>query len=336
MDPQLGVAVIGLGRIGQPYAQILSQLPNTRLVAVCDVAPEAAERVSREEGVPGYTDIRQMLKLEPDIQAVCVCTSDPAHLEPCLAAAEAGKHILVEKPLAVTVEDGEAIVQAAHAAGVKLMVGHILRFDPRYAGAWQAVQEGRIGEPIHAFARRNNILASGRRLEGRTSVLFFLGIHDTDFLLWCLNARPQKVYAAASRKLMADLGADDAIFLLLHFEGGAVACLEASWVLPNTSLATLDARIEIVGTQGAVYVDIHGQGLTVVDASRLDRPDTMYGPVVHGQVTGILKEEIAHFVACVLDDREPLITGEMGLDAVRVIVAAHRSLKTGRPEPVFP
>src|SRR5581483_732008 len=97
MDSQLGVAVIGLGRIGQPYAQILSQLPNTRLVAVCDVALEAAERVSREEGVPGYTDVRQMLRLEPDIQAVCVCTSDPAHLEPCLAAAEAGKHILVEK-----------------------------------------------------------------------------------------------------------------------------------------------------------------------------------------------------------------------------------------------
>ncbi len=334
MVSQLGVAVIGVGRIGHPYAQVLSQLPNARLVAVCDVVPETVDQVAREMGVPGYTDFRHMLGVEPDIQAVCVCTSDPAHRAPCVEAAQRGKHILVEKPLALTIEDGEAILEAAHAAGVKLMVGHILRFDPRYAAARQAVAEGKIGEPIHAFARRNNILSSGRRLQGRTSVLFFLGIHDTDFLLWCLGALPQTVYAAAARKRMADLGVDDSIFLLMHFGGGAVACLESSWVLPDTSLATLDARLELVGTRGAVYVDIHGQGLTIVEESRLDRPDTMYGPVVYGQVTGILKDEIAHFVSCVLEDRKPLITGEMGLDAVRVIVAAHRSLETGQPEPV--
>lgn len=334
MVTQLGVAVIGLGRIGEPYVQILSQLANVKLVAVCDVVPETVERVAREHGVPGYEDFAQMLEKEPDIQAVCICTSDQAHRAPCVAAAQAGKHILVEKPLALTVEDGKAILQEAEAAGVKLMVAHILRFDPRYAVVQQAVAEGRIGEPVHAFARRNNILPSGRRLQGRTSVLFFLGIHDTDFLLWTLNAVPHTVYAAANRKLMADLGVDDSIFVLMHFADGTVACLEASWVLPEASLSSLDARVEIVGTQGAVYVDIHGQGATVVDAKRLDRPDTMYGPVVHGQVSGVLKEEITHFVACVLEDRAPLITGQMGLDAVRVIVAAHRSLETGQPEPV--
>jgi len=332
MVPPLDVAVIGLGRIGYPYARILSQLPQAGLAAVCDLEPQTAEQVGRELGVPAYTDFHQMLDAQPAIRAVCVCTSDPAHREPCVAAAQRGKHILVEKPLAVTLEDGTAILQAAETAGVKLMVGHILRFDPRYAAARQAVVEGKIGEPIHAFARRNNVLASGRRLGGRTSVLFFLGIHDIDMLLWCLNARPKRVFAAASRKLMADLGVDDTIFLLLEFENGVVACLETSWVLPDSSLATLDARLEIVGTRGVVYVDIHGQGLTVVEEERMDRPDTMYGPVVHGQVAGILKEEIAHFVACVQADREPLITGTMGLEAVRVVMAAHRSLETGQPE----
>ncbi|HXG24921.1 MAG TPA: Gfo/Idh/MocA family oxidoreductase [Chthonomonadales bacterium] len=334
MVSELGVAVIGVGRMGQPIAQVLFHLPNARLVAVCDVEPQTVERVSKEIGVPGYTDFRQMLAEEPGIEAVCVCTSDQAHREPCVAAAQANKHIFVEKPLAVNVEDGETIVRAAHDAGVKLMVGHILRFDPRYIGAQQAVAEGRIGEPIHAFVRRNNILASGRRLQGRTSVLYFLGIHDTDFLLWCLGSLPHTVYAAASRKLLADLGVDDSIFVLMHFPGGVVACLEASWALPNSAQSSLDARVEIVGTRGAVYVDIYGQGLTVIDENRLDCPDTMYGPVVHGQVSGAVKEEIAHFVSCVLEDREPLITGEMGLDAVRVVAAAHRSLETGRPEPV--
>jgi UDP-N-acetylglucosamine 3-dehydrogenase len=332
MLPPLDVAVIGLGRIGYPYARILSQLPQAGLAAVCDLEPQTAEQVGRELGVPAYTDFHQMLEAQPAIRAVCVCTSDPAHREPCVAAAQRGKHILVEKPLALTIEDGTAILQAAETAGVKLMVGHILRFDPRYAAARQAVVEGKIGEPIHAFARRNNLLASGRRLSGRTSVLFFLGIHDIDMLLWCLNARPKSVFAAASRKLMADLGVDDTIFLLLEFDNGVVACLETSWVLPDSSLATLDARLEIVGTRGVVYVDIHGQGLTVVEEERMDRPDTMYGPVVHGQVAGILKEEIAHFLACVQADREPLITGRMGLEAVRVVMAAHRSLETGQPQ----
>lgn len=331
---RLGVAVIGAGRMGERYTQVLTGLPNAQVVAVCDMVHETAVRVAAAAGVPAYTDFRQMLEEENAIQAVCVCTSDQAHREACVCAAERGKHILVEKPLAVEVADGEAIIAAARAAGVKLMVGHILRFDPRYVGAWQAVREGRVGEPIHLFARRNNILSTGERLGGRTSVLSFLGIHDIDIILWCLNERPTKVYAAASRKLLTELGVDDTIFALLHFPSGAVACVEASWVLPNNSRASLDARLEIIGTRGAVYVDMHGQGLTHVEEGRLERPDTMYGPTLHGRVTGIIKDEIEHFVACVREDREPLITGEMALEAVRVVDAGHRSLRSGQPEPV--
>src|SRR5689334_6630952 len=109
MTAQLGMAVVGVGRIGQPYTQIIAQQPNTRLVAVCDVALEAAQSVGQELSVPAYSDVHTMLENEPDIQAVCICTSDQAHLEPCLAAAQSGKHILVEKPLALTLQEGEAI-----------------------------------------------------------------------------------------------------------------------------------------------------------------------------------------------------------------------------------
>ncbi|MBI3944721.1 MAG: Gfo/Idh/MocA family oxidoreductase [Armatimonadetes bacterium] len=331
---RLGVAVIGLGRMGAPYARVLSQLPNAKLAAVCDIDAELTRRVAAEMGVPGYADYREMLAAAKDIQAVCVCTSDQAHREPCVRAAKAGKHILLEKPLATTIEDGEAIIAAARGAGVKLMVAHLLRFDPRYARAWQTVREGRIGEPIHVFARRNNILASGRRIGGRTSVLYFLGIHDIDFLLWCLEDKPTSVYATASRKLLTDLGVDDTIFALIRFAGGSVACIEASWVLPDTSFAILDARLEIVGTQGAVYVDINGQGLTMIDAARAERVDTVYSPVLHGEVQGALRDEIEHFVTCALTGREPLITGEEALKSVRVVAAAHRSLESGRAEAI--
>jgi predicted dehydrogenase len=333
MEP-LSLAVIGAGMMGERYARVLAQLPHTRVAAVCDVVPETARRVAHTVGAVAYTDYRRLLETEKEVHAVCVCTSDQAHREPCEAAAALGKHILVEKPLAVSVEDGEAIVHAARAAGVKLMVGHILRFDPRYVRAWQMVRDGRIGEPVHAYARRNNILASGRRLGGRTSVLYFLGIHDVDFLLWTLQDRPTRVYAAASRKVLADLDVDDSAFLTLHFAGGAIACVECSWVIPNRAMASLDARVEIVGTGGAVYVDVNGEGLTEVDSEKLGRADTFYASELHGRLTGIIRDEIEHFVTCVLEDREPLIPGEEALNAVRVVAAAHRSLASGLPEAV--
>ncbi len=320
--------------MGAAYARVLRQIPGVRLTAICDVVAPTLDAVTRDLGVPGYADYRAMLESEPGIDAVCVCTSDQAHVGHCVLAADMGKHLLVEKPLALSVADCEAIIGAARRSQVKLMVGHILRFDPRYALARQAVAEGRIGEPIHAFARRNNLLSVGRRIQGRTSVLYFLGIHDTDFLLWCLGERPTTVYAAATRRLLTDLGVDDSVFMTLRFPSGATACIEASWVLPETSVTPLDARLEIVGTQGAVYVDIHGQGLTIVDAALPDKPDTMYGPEVHGQITGILRDEIESFVRCIRDGSEPLITGEMGLEAARVIEAAHRSLESGSAEPV--
>jgi UDP-N-acetylglucosamine 3-dehydrogenase len=318
--------VIGVGTFGSLHAQIYRQLDACDLVAVADVNQIRLAEVSASLEVDGYTDYRDLLRRE-DISAVSICTTDELHVEPVLAATGAGKHVLIEKPLALTPADCDQIIEAAEISGVKLMVGHILRFDPRYYAAYQEIASGRIGQPIHLYARRNNSLRSARRLAAHTSVLFFLGIHDLDCLNWCLGAVPETVYAQATSVALQDT--PDAVHAVLRFPGGAVATLEVSWVLPESHPRGLDARFDVVGTAGAVYVNGTGDSVSVIH-ERLSHPPLHYAPELLGARVGILRDEIAHFCRCVLDDRRPFVSGEDGRAAVQVACAIQESCRTGR------
>jgi len=327
---RLKVGVIGVGQMGELHARILSQMPTSELVAVVDINPERADIISRDLGVEGYNDYRKLLERD-DIQAVSICTPDQIHLEPAVAAAEAGKHILIEKPLATSSQDAQAIIEAAKKAEVKLMVGHVLRFDPRYVRARDIVQNGELGDIVHIVARRNNLISNGRRIGGRTSVLFYLGVHDIDIMRWCIASEITKVYAESCSKALTDLGVEDTVLTTMRFQNGAIANLEVSWIMPDWSISTLDARLEIVGTEGSIFVHIRDQGLQIFTKDLQRFLDTTYLPPVHNEIVGILRDEIAHFVKCVLEDREPLISGEEGKKAVEVVEAMTTSLRTGMP-----
>lgn len=325
MRDRLRVGVIGVGTFGSLHAQVYRQLGLCELVAVADVNQARLQEVSSALGVDGHDDYRELLRRE-DIDAVSICTTDEFHVEPALAAAGAGKHILIEKPLALTPADCDTIIGAAEATGIKLMVGHILRFDPRYHAAYQEIQSGRIGQLVHLFTRRNNSLRSAQRLSRHTSVLFFLGIHDLDFVLWCAGSKPQSVYARAVSKVLE--GTPDTVLALLTFPGGTIGSLEASWVLPESHARGLDARFDAVGTAGAVYVNGSGDSVSIVH-ERLEHPGLWYAPELYGVRGGILRDEIDHFCRCVLFDRQPVITGQDGKDAVLVACAIQASYETG-------
>jgi UDP-N-acetylglucosamine 3-dehydrogenase len=128
---RLRVGVIGAGVMGERHARIYASLPDVELVAVCDTRADIARALAKDLDATPYADFAELLR-HPDVDAVSVCTPDDAHRAPCEAAAAAGKHVLVEKPLAMTVADAEAIITAATKTGVVLLVGHCLRFDPRY------------------------------------------------------------------------------------------------------------------------------------------------------------------------------------------------------------
>ncbi len=330
MPDKLGCAVIGLGMMGERHAAVWAELPQTRLISVYDILPDRTRSVADSLGCEAAASLDAALA-RPDVDLVSICTDDQRHLEPCLAAAQAGKHILLEKPLATTLADCDQITAACAAAGVKLMVGHIVRFDPRYALAQQAIAEGKVGEIVQVYGRRNNIVDSGRRIGPRTSVAYFLGVHDLDLMRWFVGAEALKVHAEAACKVLADIAAEDSIMALLRYDNGAIGCLETCWVMPRGIPCTLDARLEVIGTEGMVRVTVGDEGCTIIDDHRATRPDIVYGPLLHGEQQGALRTQLAHFADCVLHDRPPLISPADARAAVEIACAIHDSLRSGAP-----
>ncbi|MGC9004889.1 MAG: Gfo/Idh/MocA family protein [bacterium] len=320
--PRMGI--VGLGNMGWQYCEVISTLPQASLQWVCEVKEDRLNKAVSRFKIMGLKDFREAPLRETD--AVVIATPDNYHLEPALFFAGEGKHILIEKPLATSVKEGEEIVIACRKAGVKLMVGHILRFDSRYALVKERVDEGEIGEIIHMYARRNNLISNAKRIGGRTSPIFFLAVHDIDILCWLKRCPPKWVFATANCKLLRSLNTYDSAFILLEWEDGTIACVETSWALPDCLPSGLDSQLEIVGSEGAVYLRIDNQNLQIYK-EKSEFPDTFYHFILHNKPFGILRAEVEHFIDCLLNEREPLISGEEGLLAVKIAEAAHKSIE---------
>lgn len=327
---QLNVAVIGLGVMGRTHARIFSELPNVQLVAVNDINHAFAEKIASEFNSVAVKDLQDLFADE-NVQAVSICTSDDQHYDVASMACKHGKHILIEKPLADTVEDAKGILDQANENGVKLMVGHSLRWDPRYYLAREAVQEGKIGETVHLHARRNNSYLNGQRLRGRTSVAMFLGVHDLDAIEWITGDRIVEVSAVEVRKRLKEFDVADAIITTLRFQSGAIGSYETSWVLPENHVE-LDAKLDITGTDGVLNIDILDQNIRVYEKdNQITYPDTMYGVDLYGKQTGIMKEELSSFVEGVLEGKSFPISPEDAYRAVKIVKCIEESAKCGQP-----
>lgn len=327
MAKGLGVGVIGVGTFGARHAQVYAEMPGVDLVGVADTDETRAERVAAALGTRPYTDYNELVGRR-EVEVISVCTPDNAHLHPTLAALAAGKHVFVEKPFATSVPDCNKMIRAARLAQRKLTVGQILRFDPRYHEARQRIVDGQVGDIVHASVRRLNQVTSADRLARHTSVLFFLGVHDLDFLNWCVGSRCERVYCEATRRVLDN--AEDAYLAVIRYRNGVVASLEASWVLPR-GYEKLEASAEIVCTGGAVFVEGSAEAVRVATGGSVVHPDVTYAPQVAGVSRGALRTQLDHFLDCVRFDRTPLVSPEDAKHAVAGICAMHRSLKTGAP-----
>ena len=330
MGRKLGAAVIGLGMMGERHARIWAELPQTELLAVYDIRPEPTAALSALYGLAPCDAIEAALNT-PGVDIVSICTDDQSHVDPCLLAAREGKHILVEKPLATSVEDADTIIEACAEYGVKLMVGHVVRFDARYQIARQAIEAGEVGDIIQVYGRRNNWLSSGRRIGPRTSVAFFLGSHDLDLMRWLCGSEVRRVYAESASKALRDLGVEDSIFTVMKFENGAAGCLETCWAIPDGQPNSLDARLEVVGTKGRVAVRVGSDEVEITTGAGATRPDFTYGPVLNDRQYGALRTQLEHFARCVVTGEEPAVSPADARAAVELCVAIHRSLASGQP-----
>jgi myo-inositol 2-dehydrogenase/D-chiro-inositol 1-dehydrogenase len=328
---RMRIAVVGAGFMGRSYARIVRAHPLAELAGIVDVSEEAAARAAGELGAAASGSLPELLAAGP-VDGVIVATVEDQHREPCLAAFAAGAGVLVEKPLATTIADAEAVIAAAATAGRPLLVGHILRFDARYARLHDVVRSGAIGEPLTVYARRLNGVAAQDRLTGRCSLPLFLGVHDYDVVRWVTGSEVTDVIARDRTGFLAGQGwpVEDASVALLTFADGTLATVEEGWILPGSHPAGYDQRLDINGSKGRVELVGHEGGVTVMDAAGFSWPDTQLWPTVHGEVEGALRRETWHFVDCLCGEAEPIVSGADGLAALRIALAVEESARTGR------
>jgi UDP-N-acetylglucosamine 3-dehydrogenase len=322
-------AIIGLGRFGEMHARALAGLPGIELAAFCTRNAARLEEVGNRLGVARRcTDYREILD-DLDIDVVSITTHWQQHFEPGCAALASGKHVLLEKPMAATAEQCRLLVETAEQASGFLMVGHVCRFDPRVSLARQAIRDGRIGRIVSMHARRNLRRAPGSLRLDKISPLMGDGIHDADLMLWFSGLTPTRVHARTVR--VDNFRYPDIGWAMIEFGEQAVGVIETVWRLPENTPFQIDARMEVIGTEGALYIDCADAGLSILDAKGLTLADTAYWPAQHGTIVGALSSELAYFAECVRRGERPsVITPREAAQAVALMETAERAAATGQ------
>jgi UDP-N-acetylglucosamine 3-dehydrogenase len=322
--------IIGLGWFGEYHGDALAGLPNAEVYALCTRTESRLKELGAKFGAKKlYTDYNEMLA-DPELDVVSVTTMWDQHAEPTLAAIKAGKHVFLEKPMASTVADCQAIVDAAKASDKYFMVGHIVRFNPRYWAAQREIAAGKIGKIVSIYARRNVPVSIGAAVLPKIGPIIGDGVHDTDIMLWYTGAKIETAYAQTLNvhgHKYPDLG-----WTTYRFDSGAIGVCENVWCMPDNKGYFPDERMEIIGTEGGIYLQETYPPLQVVDTKGSYTPDPTYWPEIRPGVRGgALAEEINYFLNCVINQTPPtVITPEESMAAVVACLAAEKSAATGQ------
>ena len=327
----LRIGIIGLGAIGQEHLEIYRYLDGVEVTAVADFDFPRAQEAAAATGATAFGSAKELLAAGI-VDAVSLCTPDHLHAGDATEVMNAGVHLLLEKPIATTIEEAADLVALADSTGLVVMPGHTLRFENKYVTAHNILQAGSIGDVVHGYLRRNNKVSVAERVKGRTSVTFFLGIHDIDALMWITGQRITEVQAIESEQRAPEGEQAVAVTANLRLENGGTVQLEAAWGLPDAYPTDIDARFRLVGTVGEVSIDIHDQGMRSF-TERLTYPTPPALPV-YGAPQGALKEELSAFVRAVRGEIPVPVTMAQAEDAVRVAFAVDRAIQSGNTEAV--
>jgi len=334
------VGVIGSGFIGNIHVDALKHVPDAEIVGVASKTPGKAAEFAETRGIPNaYEDYRELLARD-DVDAVTVGVPNYLHEEVVTAAAEAGKHIMCEKPFARTIQEAERMLSAVREAGVKLVYGEMLCFAPKYVRAKRLVDEGALGD---VFLVKQSEEHDGPHspwfwdvsLSGG-GVLLDMGCHSIEFARWILD-RPQvkSVTAQMGTFMHGDkTQGEDHSLCIVEFENGALGVAENSWA----KTGGIDDQAEIYGTQGQTRANlIHGNALLthskVGYGYAVEKADTTTGWTFTGfeeEWNYGFPQEMQHFVNVVKGLEEPVETGEDGLEVLKIIYAAYQSAGEGR------
>jgi UDP-N-acetylglucosamine 3-dehydrogenase len=299
-----------------------------RLAAVCDIDPRRLAEVAADFDVRGFADYEELVHL-PGVDWIAVCTPEDRHIEPTLAALDAGRPVLIEKPVAHTLEGARRIAAAARRTGRLVMVGHLLRFEPRWVAASERIAAGAIGDIVSIATRRVGNVMDQEVLRGRTSAALYYGVHDLDVLRWFAGSEVATLYAARRYGVLRRAGYDvaDLYCAVLTFANGVLASAELGWHAP-AGVRARTSGLMVVGTRGVLRIDQGQQGLDVWpdDGGPVD---TTFWPEAYGRTQGALALELRHFVDCVRRERTPALSLDDAIEALRLALAVEESAARG-------
>jgi predicted dehydrogenase len=329
---KLGVGVLGVGEMGKRHAENIRRLvPEARLIAIADVATQRAKQVAEElELEHAYASLDEMVQRK-DIDAVLIATPDKFHAQSIRVAASAGKNILCEKPLALNLEDAHAALREVSRTGVRLQVGFMRHYDPAYAAAMKRIEAGEIGTPVifKSLGRDKDEPPMGAYESGVNGMLFYTNtIHDFDLARWLMRDEVSEVQAyttSAIRPEVAKHGDVVASVVNLKYEHGAIGNIDSY----AQAVYGYDVRTEIVGSKGSIFVGTLQK--TPVTFLSTQGGQSVLADHFLSQFADAYLAEARDFVHAMLTDRAPLVTGEDGLRALEIAVAAENSHLHGRP-----
>jgi scyllo-inositol 2-dehydrogenase (NAD+) len=332
MSTALKIGVIGLGRMGQLYARTLAtQVSGVHLYAVANLDEHARKQVAEEFGVSHvFADAYELIAL-PELDAVVIATPTNTHHDLVIAAADAGKAIFCEKPLALTLEETHRALGAVARAQVPLQIGFMRRFDAGYQKAKTLITTGLIGSPItfkslsrDPFCPRPDYAHPARS----GGLIFDMAIHDFDLARWLMGSEVERVTAEGALLFCKDLesvGDIDNALINLHFMSGALGNVEVS----RNAFYGYDIRTEVLGSEGAVMIGVHQHTPVVLFTRAGAQHDvTPYLMERFGDAYGA---QLQHFVDCLNSDQSPSVGATDALAACEIGIAATRAYQTGHP-----
>ncbi|MCD5408847.1 inositol 2-dehydrogenase [Candidatus Bipolaricaulota bacterium] len=327
----LKLALIGAGRIGRLHAENLRRrLPDAEVVAVVDVVEEAARKLAAELGIPhAYGDPAPIFE-DPKIEAVLICSSTDTHAQFIEQAAQAGKHVFCEKPIALDLERIDRALAAVEQAGVILQVGFNRRFDPSFAEARRLVQSGAIGKPhVLRITSRDPAPPAIEYIKVSGGIFLDMTIHDFDMARFLLGEEVVEVFATGAVLVdpkIGEAGDIDTAVVNLRFESGALGVIDNS----RKAVYGYDQRVEVFGEQGMIRVENPKPHQAVMSNADGDHAP----PLLHfflERYTDSYVRELEAFLASIREGKEPQVTGRDGKIPVVIGYAAKRSLAEGRP-----
>lgn len=331
MKSKLKIGIIGVGRIGKVHTlSILNYIPEVEIKAISDINLEGAREWATQNGIPHYYQDYKNILNDPEIDAVLICSSTDTHSSISVEAAEAGKHIFCEKPVDLTIEKVEAVIEAAKRENVKLQIGFNRRFDHNFKKVRELIKDGTLGEiQILKITSRDPEPPSAEYAAASGGMFMDMTIHDFDMARFMMGCEPTEVYVAAACLVdpaIGEAGDVDTAVITIRFENGGLCLIDNS----RKAVYGYDQRVEAFGSKGKAEIENDAPSTAVwstQDGVFKEKPKYFFLE----RYMDSFADEMKQFIAAIINDTETPVVGFDGLQPIKMGLAAKKSVAEGRP-----